>query len=378
MLSGCSTHEDGITESLSSSIHFTKQNAMLIERRRGFRLNFMTPACWTNPALACIYAFAHASTDHVTFHVRAAVGGTVGGTRIRTAGYTISNQLDLVDLLCRVADSRSTLSSGKEIDIHSAHHHFVMASTFVTPRRHPTTITPRGSRTDDDPASFTPRRTPLTPVNSQPRKQYRISKRIPRQTLHNRKKRKLSASGDNLVDPETPVNQEQNVLTDNLQHQDDNPPDPSFCGDVATPDLSLSNHCDESCCKENLETKQDLFSGSTIGVHTSSMLIRSFMCRHHLTYQAKADLLQLLQVHLPNPNQLPSSLYTFQKMNTKCSVDINPEVTEHHYCSQCYTILIDQTNSICTQCGISLVHSATPYFITISISDQLKVFLKRK
>ena len=33
MPSGCSTHEDGITESLSSSIHFTKQNPMLTDRK---------------------------------------------------------------------------------------------------------------------------------------------------------------------------------------------------------------------------------------------------------------------------------------------------------------------------------------------------------
>ena len=248
-----------------------------------------------------------------------------------------------------------------------------MTSTFVTPRRHPTAITPRGSRTED-PVSVTPRRrTPLTPVNSQHRKQYRICKRIPRQTLHNRKKRKLSSGDMNLDDPETPVNPELNAITDDLPHQDDDQPDPtSFSGDIATPDLSLSGEYDHE------ETKQDLFSDSSISVCTSNMLIRSFMCRHHLTYQAKTDLLQLLQIHMPNPNNLPSSLYKFQKMNTKCLLDVDPVVTEHHYCSICYTVLSDQTSSTCTQCGMPLVCNTTPYFITVSISDQLKVFLKRK
>ena len=138
-----------------------------------------------------------------------------------------------------------------------------MTSTFVTPRRHSTAITPRGSGTND-PVSVTPRRRmPLTPVNSQPRKQYRISKIIPRQTLHNRKKRRKLVS---LDDPEAPVNPELNTITDDLQNQDDDPPDPTnFSGDIAAPDLSLSS--------ENREARQDLFSGSTISVCTSSLLI---------------------------------------------------------------------------------------------------------
>ena len=108
------------------------------------------------------------------------------------------------------------------------------------------------------------RRTPLTPVNSQPRKQYRICKRIPRQTLHNRKKRKL-LSEDNLDDPETPVNPEPNAITDDLQLQGDDSPDPAnFNADIAT---TLSSEHEQT-----RETKQRLFSGSTISVCTSSML----------------------------------------------------------------------------------------------------------
>ena len=250
----------------------------------------------------------------------------------------------------------------------------------VTPWPDPT-ITPQSHT--NDPANITPqRRTALAPVKTQPRKQYRASKRIPRQTLLNRKKRKLLASKSSSGGSENPV--DENITTDDIQCQDDNPSS-LFTRETptttsATSDFSLSSHCDESCSEDDLapETRQGLFSNSTISVRTSSMLIRSFMCRHHLTYQAKADLLQLLQVHLPDPNQLPTTLYTFQKMNTRSSVDVDPVVTEHHYCTQCYTVLSDLSSSFCTQCEVPLVHGATPYFITVSIPDQLKVFLKSK
>ena len=60
----------------------------------------------------------------------------------------------------------------------------IMAST---PRP---TVAPSASSADD-PVSVTPRRrTPQAPVNSNSRKQYRLSKRTPLQTLHNRKKKK--------------------------------------------------------------------------------------------------------------------------------------------------------------------------------------------
>lgn len=259
-----------------------------------------------------------------------------------------------------------------------------MASTYKTPHRRLTPVTPRSCSynqasvtsqiSTDDPVTITPRRrTPLTPVNTQTRTHYRSSRRIPRQTLHNRKKRKLSVSDESLVGSESPGNE--NTIPDDTQHQNDNPPDLSLSGDSDTADLPLPSCSGETCSDQN---QLDLYPGSTISVRTSNLLIRSFNYRHHLTYQAKADLLQLLQVHLPHPNQLPSTLYTFQKQNRQCSVDVDPEVTEHHYCSQCYTILTEETCSACTLCGVNLVYNATPYFIVVSIPDQLKVFLKRK
>ena len=258
--------------------------------------------------------------------------------------------------------------------------HTIMA--FVTPWPD-STITPQ-SHTNDAANITHQRRTARAPVKTQPRKQYRASKRIPRQTLHNRKKRKLLASRSSLHvgGSENPV--DENIIADDIECRDDNPSN-LFTQETptttsATLDFSLSSHCDESCSEDDLgpETRQGLFSDSTISVRTSSMLIRIFMCRHHLTYQAKADLLQLLQVHLPDPNQLPTTLYTFQKMNTRNSVDVDPVVTEHHYCTQCNTVLSDLSNSFCTQCEVPLVQGATPYFITVSIPDQLKVFLKSK
>ena len=52
------------------------------------------------------------------------------------------------------------------------------------------------------------------------------------------------------------------------------------------------------------------YEGST---DTSDMLVSSYMCHHHLTGQAREDLLQLSQLFLPNNHNLPSSLYILNK-----------------------------------------------------------------
>ena len=54
------------------------------------------------------------------------------------------------------------------------------------------------------------------------------------------------------------------------------------------------------------------FPGSSLPVDTSNMLFHSYMCHHHLT-QAKINLLQLLQMQLPENNEVPPSLYKFEK-----------------------------------------------------------------
>ncbi len=200
-----------------------------------------------------------------------------------------------------------------------------------------------------------------------------LSKRIPRQTLHNRKKKKLCDT------PEAPVDISDGMCSpdvifdissdDTTVSLDDMTP-PA----VTTPDVPSDD--------SNTPTRRhNLFAGSSLDVATSYMLISTFMCRHHLTHQAKSDLLQLLHIHLPDENSLPSSVYTFQKMNSNMSVSCDPAVTEHRYCSHCYMVLPDPASTACSnECSRDqpLPLNSTPHFFTISIADQLKVLFKRQ
>ena len=85
--------------------------------------------------------------------------------------------------------------------------------------------------------------------------------------------------------------------------------------------------------------------------------LSSYMCRHHLTRQAQEDLLKLFHIHLPQNNQLSSSLYTFQKQ-VSYQEDIELVPSYHYYCSQCFTILPSYNTSQCPNqsCNMTIIH----------------------
>ena len=124
-----------------------------------------------------------------------------------------------------------------------------------------------------------------------------------------------------------------------------------------------------------------LYPGVTLSIDTSNLLIRSYMCRYHLTHRAKAHLLELLQIHLPKPNELSSSLHYFQKVTTDCrSLEFEPAVTEHRFCFNCNTLIYNSESSTCSQpqCGMPVSFKSAPYLMTVSIADQLRCFLRSK
>ena len=142
----------------------------------------------------------------------------------------------------------------------------------------------------------------------------------------------------------------------------------------------MSSECVEVIHGHEEPQQTYVFPGSSLPVDTSNMLLHSFMCRHHLTQRAKIDLLQLLQMHLPENNQVPPPLYKFEKKYLENFPDCSPEVTEHYYCSACNASLSGPGGSGCSQeyCPSHNEVKNAPYFITVSIADQLKLLLKRK
>jgi len=84
----------------------------------------------------------------------------------------------------------------------------------------------------------------------------------------------------------------------------------------------------------NITTADDslrLYGQSSLSLEESHVLISSYMCRPNLTGQAREDLLQFMQLHLPPCNHLSPSLYTFAKYTDHSTRDIESDY--HYYCS---------------------------------------------
>ena len=71
-----------------------------------------------------------------------------------------------------------------------------------------------------------------------------------------------------------------------------------------------------------------LYEGSTLTTSVSSLLIMQFK-RYQLS--KGVDLLRLIRLHCPSPNQYPSSLYLFNKQFQEAKLSVIP----HYFCSTC-------------------------------------------
>ena len=184
---------------------------------------------------------------------------------------------------------------------------------------------------------------------------YRKKYRIPRQTIYNKiRKRTLYSAiqisntvGDASIDlPFSAVETEfENEITINAGTENE------VIGDISTEtdsqtdsnislitlnDSSMGNSEDLTLQQETT-SKSMLYKDSYLSLQSSEIMIKSYVCRHHLSGQAQEHLLQLLQFHLPEGNKLSSSLYLFDKNSQSQSMTVESQI--HYCCSKCYSIL---------------------------------------
>lgn len=235
------------------------------------------------------------------------------------------------------------------------------------------------------------------------RGRYCTKQRVPRQTIHSRKKKlsRVTPSSTDNVHEATAT-----TITAELANVS-NDPESTSCGDATcvescyeramdlTSDADMNYPTDSVSLvdpppishqlinisdTENISSREatsKLYDGSSISTETSHLLISSYMCRHHLTGQAREDLLKLLQFHLPKENQLPPSLFTFNRKADHSS-NITPDY--HYYCSECYTLLPSENDILCPNksCNTTINKESSKCFITVSIAEQLKILLSSK
>lgn len=122
-----------------------------------------------------------------------------------------------------------------------------------------------------------------------------------------------------------------------------------------------------------------IYEGANITVSQSVLLIQSFALRYALSQSAIGDLLQLINILLPDPSRLPQSYYTF----SKCFPDPRTSVKTVMCCSNinCRCIMpLHNDNNNCPTCGSKYSEQQSlkdgSYFISISLADQLRHILE--
>lgn len=153
----------------------------------------------------------------------------------------------------------------------------------------------------------------------------------------------------------------------------------------ATEDLELEGlfHCqgeelsesgsetesEQEVADENIAEKP-LYEGASLSARASSVLIMEFKIRHNLSNECLKDLLKLIKLHCPKPNECISSPYIFKKMfHTKLSI-------YHYYCTSCYQT-VEKEDSVCPNemCRAHLNNSRS-YFIEEPILPQLQQLIQ--
>lgn len=117
-----------------------------------------------------------------------------------------------------------------------------------------------------------------------------------------------------------------------------------------------------------------LYEGSSLTIPSSSTLLMKYKMRHNLTKEALSDLLQLIRLHLPSPNQYPSSLYIFQKQ----FLDLPYPFVFHSFCAKCLGTVTSERVCVNQHCSNGVLDdNSISSFIELPVDLQLQIILKR-
>ena len=143
-------------------------------------------------------------------------------------------------------------------------------------------------------------------------------------------------------------------------------------------DLVSESSRDQSYTVDDEINNADLPNESNCDLVSScSLLVKQYSMRHGLTQEAVTDLLHLLQLYLPDPGILPSSLYLFEKQFRS----LKYPVKFHYMCSYCSQCLpndkvVHCPNQLCRK-ALKTVGEISS-FIELPIDQQLINLLQRK
>lgn len=119
--------------------------------------------------------------------------------------------------------------------------------------------------------------------------------------------------------------------------------------------------------EDECDADQPLYSGATITLAASMILLISFAMRHSLTGEAISDLLVLLELHCLTPNLCRTNLKTFMDFfrNFKSPLEF------HHYCEHCFLYSRTEKFEVCPNCNQTSKKTSAAYFLVIPLASQL-------
>lgn len=121
---------------------------------------------------------------------------------------------------------------------------------------------------------------------------------------------------------------------------------------------------------------QPLYEGSLLSVPASNVLIYKLCMKHNLSKECLSDLLKVMELHCPTPNNCVGSVYLLKKYFG----DDKLKTKFHYFCGTCY-MSVDEAAHLCPNpdCGADLSsNGAMSSFIELSIEQQLQKILSRK
>ena len=125
------------------------------------------------------------------------------------------------------------------------------------------------------------------------------------------------------------------------------------------------------------DDERRVFEDCPLTESSSNLLILNYSIRHNLTLQATSDLLDLLRLHCPVSNTIPSSLHRFYNQLPK----LNYPTTLHYFCSSCLQLVPSKQIFTCPNisCGKLLSEfRALSSFIELPLEEQIVNLMERK
>ena len=118
-----------------------------------------------------------------------------------------------------------------------------------------------------------------------------------------------------------------------------------------------------------------LYKDASITKAASSVLMMKYAMKHKLSWEALADLLQIVKLHCPSPNNVPSTLFHFKKHFK----DMQYPLQHHYFCSTCLCEVSENAKFCGNQeCSFSSKElSSLSSFIEVPIDLQMKSILER-